>query len=346
VVRCARQAGAASVFLAEDVSTYARRRERALVATRLDVRVSPGLTVIPPGAITPSDGRRDHFAVFTPYWNRWRDAPRRSLLAPPGSIRLPDGLASGRVAGAPTGSSPARVLGGESNGRRRLDAWIGGGLGAYGSGRDLLAEDSSSRLSAFLRFGCISPLEVVERTIDLAGGDAFVRQLCWRDFHYQLFAARPELSTEDLRPRGDHWRDDADALEAWKDGRTGYPLVDAGMRQLHEEGFMHNRARLVTASFLTKHLYVDWRAGAAHFASHLLDGDVPSNVGNWQWVAGTGADTRPNRTFNPERQARRYDPDGAYVRRWVPELGTPSYPTPIVGHADAVARFRAARAAR
>jgi deoxyribodipyrimidine photo-lyase len=209
----------------------------------------------------------------------------------------------------------------------------------------------------------VSPLEVAERAGALPGGEEFVRQLCWRDFHYQLHAARPSLAREDMRPRGDRWRDDAEALDTWKEGRTGYPLVDAGMRQLREEGFMHNRARLVTASFLTKHLYLDWRAGAAHFADLLVDGDLPNNIGNWQWVAGTGADTRPNRMFNPTRQSQRYDPRGEYVRRWVSELAEiegplvhepwklgilapPEYPAPIVDHEEAVTRFREARGLR
>ena len=343
VVRCAREVGATSVFLAEDVSVYARRREAALTDARLDVRVSPGVTVVPPGALTPSGARHDYFSVFTPYWNAWSRTTRRSLLAPPGAIRLPEGLEPGRAEIDVSEESPARLRGGEMEGRRRLDTWVTAGLGAYGSGRDDLADDSTSRLSAYLRFGCVSPLDVVERTIGLTGGDAFVRQLCWRDFHYQLFAARPELATEDMRARGDRWRDGPAELATWKEGRTGYPLVDAGMRQLREEGFMHNRARLVTASFLTKHLYLDWRAGAAHFASLLVDGDIPNNIGNWQWVAGTGADTRPNRTFNPERQARRYDLERAYVRRWVSEYGTAAYPAPMVDHDAAVARFRAAR---
>jgi len=352
--------GAPTVYLAEDVSTYARGREERLRDAGLEVRVSPGVTVVPPGAVTPTGGG-DSFAVFTPYWNRWRHEPRRAVLDPPPAIRLPNGV-DGEMQDVDVGAtSPSLLPGGETEARRRVDSWVEGGLGAYGNGRDDLADDSTSRLSAYLRFGCISSLEVVERTFARPGGEAFVRQLCWRDFHYQLFAARPELVRDDMRPRGDRWRDDDDALAAWKDGRTGYPLVDAGMRQLREEGFMHNRARLVTASFLTKHLYVDWRAGAEHYASLLVDADLPNNVGNWQWVAGTGADTRQNRMFNPTRQAERYDPAGDYVRRWVPELadvdgaaihepwrlgllGAPNYPAPIVDHDEAVARFRAARA--
>lgn len=353
--------GVPTVFLAEDVSRYARGREQALRDAGLDVRMSPGLTVVPPGTLAPSGGG-DHFAVFTPYWNRWRHEPRRTLLDPPGAIRLPDDLRTGALPELDLGStSPLISRGGETEGRGRLEAWIDDGLGAYGSGRDDLAGDSTSRLSAYLRFGCVSPLEVAERTFARSGGEEFVRQLCWRDFHYQLFASRPELVREDMRSRGDRWRDDDDALAAWKEGLTGYPLVDAGMRQLREEGFMHNRARLVTASFLTKHLSLDWRAGADHYASLLVDADLPNNVGNWQWVAGTGADTRPNRMFNPTRQAQRYDPSGAYARRWIPELanvegaavhepwrlgllGALDYPAPIVDHEEAISRFRAARA--
>ena len=149
---------------------------------------------------------------------------------------------------------------------------------------------------------------MAERARGREGAEPFVRQLCWRDFYAQLLAARPETSRADFRPRGDRWRDDAAALAAWKEGRTGYPIIDAGMRQLAREGFMHNRARLLTASFLTKDLVLDWRSGAAHFADLLVDGDVANNVGNWQWVAGTGVDTRPNRVFNPIAQAKRFDP--------------------------------------
>ncbi len=188
------------------------------------------------------------------------------------------------------------------------------------------------------------------------GGEAFTRQLCWRDFYAQLLHARPGSQRDDLRPRGDRWVDDPDTLAAWTEGMTGFPLVDAGMRQLRREGWMHNRARMVAASFLVKDLGIDWREGARHFFDLLLDGDVAQNVGNWQWVAGTGVDSRPNRVYNPAAQLRKLDPAGSYVRRYVPELAdvpakgiaepgllAPGYPAPIVDHAEAVGRFRERR---
>jgi len=190
----------------------------------------------------------------------------------------------------------------------------------YANRHDALAADATSRLSPYVHFGCISAREIVARFRNRPGADAFVRQLCWRDFYHQVTAAFPSIARADYRPRGDRWRVDRRALEAWKAARTGYPIVDAAMRQLAREGFMHNRARLIAASFLVKDLGVDWRRGAAHFLDLLVDGDIANNSGNWQWVAGTGNDTRPNRIFNPIAQARRFDPEGAYVRRYVPEL--------------------------
>ena len=177
-----------------------------------------------------------------------------------------------------------------------------------------------------------------------------------------MLAADPSLPRRDYRPRGDRWSRSRRALAAWREGRTGYPLVDAGMRQLAAEGFVHNRARMAVASFLAKDLYVDWRAGARHFWDLLSDGEIANNAGNWQWVAGTGNDTRPNRVLNPVRQAERFDPEGEYVRRYVPELRSVrgrdifrpwliegfdrlDYPPPIVDHDEAVAAFRARRGA-
>ncbi|MGY2061316.1 FAD-binding domain-containing protein, partial [Nocardia gipuzkoensis] len=191
----------------------------------------------------------------------------------------------------------------------------------YATASDDLAADVTSRLSPYLHFGCLSPIEILHHIdMDSPSGEAFARQLAWRDFHHQVLAARPDAGWKDYRPRPIRWRDDPHAVRAWQDGRTGFPIVDAGMRQLREEGWMPGRARLITASFLTKSLRVDWRIGAEHFRYWLVDADVANNQLNWQWTAGTGTDTRPNRVLNPLRQADRFDPDGEYVRRWIPEL--------------------------
>jgi deoxyribodipyrimidine photo-lyase len=334
-VRLALDVDATAVFVSEDVSAYAQERERrlrtGLAAAGAELQVYPGVTVVPPGDLAPAG--KDHFSVFTPYWRRWQEEPRRDVLTAPARIQLPDGVEVGRVPEASElqQGRPAPKLpeGGESAGRRRLDAWLDGGLLHYAERADDLGADATSRLSPYLHFGCISAGEVVARALEVEGAEPFVRQLCWRDFNHQLLAARPELAHEDLRPREGGWRDDEDALAAWREGRTGHPLVDAGMRQLLQEGFMHNRARLVAGSFLTKHLGIDWRVGAAHFFEHLVDGDVANNTGNWQWVAGTGTDSRPNRRLSPQRQAERFDPDGVYTRRYIPELGTPDYPEPL-----------------
>jgi deoxyribodipyrimidine photo-lyase len=328
VVAVAREAGAQRVFASGDVSAFARRRQRrlALACTEsgLEWRVFPGVTVVPPEALRPASA--DHFRVFTPYWNRWRSRPLRVLAPTPGRLNVPSAVALGVLPGRSTlvrgTTAPDAIEGGESAGRARLEAWGRSGVEHYAERHDALAVDGTSHLSAYLHFGCLSPVEVASRCRARDHGEAFLRQLCWRDFHHQVTAAFPSIAREDYRPRGDRWQDDDELLAAWKAGRTGYPLVDAGMRQLMAEGFMPNRARLVTASFLVKDLGLDWRAGARHFLDLLVDGDIANNSGNWQWVAGTGNDPRPHRLFNPVRQAERFDPDGAYVRRWVPELAS------------------------
>ncbi|MFI6316237.1 cryptochrome/photolyase family protein [Nonomuraea sp. NPDC050556] len=305
-LRLARETSASAVFTSADVSELARTRQRRL-AEGIEVRRFPGVTVVPPDLLRPSGGG-DHYRVFTPYWRAWQQAARRAVLPAPPRVPFLQGIDPGVL-------PDADRRGGETLARERLRAWSARHLAHYGEGHDDLAGDTTSRLSPYLRFGCLSPLEV--STLD---NDAFTRQLCWRDFHHQVTFAFPRINRDDYRPRGHQWRDDEEALQAWKAGQTGVPIVDAGMRQLLSEGWMHNRARLITASYLVKHLRIDWRRGAAHFFDLLLDGEVANNFGNWQWVAGTGNDTRPNRTFNPLRQARRFDPEGRYVRAHVPEL--------------------------
>ncbi|MET8574094.1 deoxyribodipyrimidine photo-lyase [Streptomyces sp. NPDC005012] len=372
VAAVAAECGATEVHLAAGVTGYAHRREErlreALRGRGVEVRAHGAVTTaVPPGALTPSG--TDHYAVFTPYFRRWSTEGLRDVLPAPRSVRVPDA-----VRGEPlpsrdgtAGVSPGLPPGGETAGRERLARWLRDGLDAYHERQDDLAGDATSRLSPYLHFGALSPVELVRgaREHGGPGAEAFVRQLCWRDFHHQVLAARPDASFRDYRTRGDRWRGEDEAHEeiaAWREGRTGYPLVDAAMRQLRHEGWTHNRARLPAASFLTKTLYVDWRIGARHFLDLLVDGDIVNNQMNWQWVAGTGTDTRPHRVLNPVVQGRRFDPRGAYVRRWVPELREVEdrfvhepwrlpeerrvalgYPPPLVDLADGLARFRRAR---
>lgn len=349
----AQDVGAEVVFVAEDASGYAQRRQRSLeyacLGDHIALHVTPGVTVAPLLSIETSSG--EHYSVFTPFYRAWSRALRRSVEPAPRRLSMPAGVSRGSLRGLSSlvGGSPSPELppGGETPGRRRLSAWLHAGVAGYGAGHDDLEADATSRLSPYLHFGCISSLEVAHRAGEVAGAAPFLRQLAWRDFFHQLLAARPETAHEDMRPRGSQWSSDSDGLEAWKNGETGYPIVDAGMRQLLREGYMHNRARLITASFLVHELRVDWRAGARHFFDWLVDGDVANNVGNWQWVAGTGANPRPTGRFNTLKQARRFDPDGTYVRRYVPELATiegsavhepwklrenTGYPMPIVDH--------------
>lgn len=314
VAELAGRTGARALHLAEDHSAHALRRLEALRRLPLRVTTAPGLTVVPPGHLTPA--KRDHYQVFTPYWRAWRAASPRPVLPPPARITLPDGLDPGPLPDPVADASPGLMPGGEEHGRRRLREWVSHGLHDYARERDVLAHDGTSRLSAHLRFGTLSPREVLRFT---AADEAFARQLAWRDFHYQVAAAFPDLAWRDYRPRPRTVRDDPRALEAWENAATGLPIVDAALRQLHHEGFMHNRARMITASFLTQALHLDWRHGYRHFRRWLADGDIPNNAANWQRLAGTGNDPRP-RPLSPLRQAARFDPDGAYVRRWLPEL--------------------------
>ncbi|MEU1147483.1 cryptochrome/photolyase family protein [Streptomyces sp. NPDC005863] len=371
----AEETDAADVHMAGGVSRYAHARERRLrEALEKDGRSlhvhDAVVTALAPGEVTPTGS--DHFAVFTPYFRRWSAQEPRAVLAAPRTVRVPDRVRSDSLPDRDDLSdlSPGLARGGEAIGRARWKKWLRAGddgIDGYEERHDDLAGDVTSKLSPHLHFGTLSVTELVRdaRARTGQGAEAFVRQLCWRDFHHQVLAARPRAATADYRTRDDRWRSAKAAREdisAWQEGRTGYPIVDAAMRQLLHEGWMHNRGRLLTASFLAKTLYVDWRIGARHFRRLLVDGDVANNQLNWQWVAGTGTDSRPNRVLNPVTQAKRYDPDGAYVRRWVPELAElkgaaihepwklPAkerkrydYPEPLLELADGLSRFKQAR---
>ncbi|HZU47835.1 MAG TPA: deoxyribodipyrimidine photo-lyase [Mycobacterium sp.] len=353
------------VHVASDVSSYAARREHRLQerlarhGCSLKVH-SASVTVSEPGELTPAGGH-DHFAVFTPYYRKWLHAVTRRVLPAPSKLKVVDTQSEPLPSASqisPRPPSPKLSVGGETTARRRVKAWLGAPVDEYHRYHDDLAADATSRLSPYLHFGCISPVELVYRSRSSTEGcAAFIRQIAWRDFYAQLLAARPDTARKDYRGKNNGWQQNSDLFDAWCRGRTGYPVVDAGMRQLAAEGWMHNRARLITASFLTKTLRLDWRLGAQHFMSLLVDGDVANNQLNWQWVAGTGTDTRPYRVLNPLRQAERFDANGDYVRRWVPELAhittgkvhmpwelgpsaAPDYPPRIVDYRAAVAASR------
>ncbi|WP_055716497.1 cryptochrome/photolyase family protein [Streptomyces torulosus] len=365
VCKVATEADADEVHVAADVSGYARRREErlrhALEAEGVRLHVHDTVVgAVDPGAVSPASS--DHFAVFTPYFGHWSRQWLRDPLAAPRTVRVPDGIGSEELPARDglSGLSPGLAAGGETEGRARFADWLRSGIAAYEDRHDDLAGDATSRLSPHLHFGALSPVELVHRArrVGGPGAEAFVRQLAWRDFHRQVLAARPAAAAVDYRAKHDRWRSAPEEVRAWREGRTGYPVVDAAMRQLLHEGWMHNRGRLLVASFLTKTLYVDWRVGARHFLDLLVDGDMANNQLNWQWMAGTGTDSRPNRILNPVTQAKRYDPDGAYVRRWVPELAGVAgpavhepwklqgldraaldYPDPIVDLAEGRERF-------
>ena len=306
-----------------------------------------------PGALRTKAGGL--FKVYTPFWRAARPQIDPSpALATPKRLEAPAHWPKSESLPA---REPKWAAGfdiwtpGESGAADRLERFIDDALAEYPKGRDLPAVEGSSRLSPHLHWGEIGPAQVW-RSLDVAqhahhgidnAVEKFRAELGWREFNHHLLAAQPHLATENSKPAFDrmHWRKDKAALHAWREGRTGYPLVDAGMRQLWHEGFMHNRVRMVTASFLIKHLLIDWREGEAWFWDTLVDADEANNPANWQWVAGCGADAQPFfRIFNPASQAERYDKDGVYIRRWVPELakGGKGYPKPIVDHGEARAR--------
>jgi deoxyribodipyrimidine photo-lyase len=355
IPKLARDVNATAVHFTGDVSAFARNRDRRVAqALNVPVHEHPGLFVTDDlDAIRTGTG--DPYTVFTPFHRAWtRVARRRPHGAPRSLPPLPRDLHRGTLPCLDDlGLSQELedpMPGGEQHAREAMRAFLSGPARGYGAVRDLVAEPGTSRLSAYLHFGCLSARELEHRVP--VGVGAFTRQLAWRDFYAHVLLHFPAnaRSEHQARYRGTiKWSRAHKRFEAWCEGRTGYPMVDAGMRQLRREGWMHNRARLVVGSFLTKDLGIDWRWGERWFMRLLLDGDMASNNGNWQWIASVGVDPQPafRRMFNPERQQARFDPDRAYVRRYVPELGARGdYPEPIVDHAqarrEAMARYRAA----
>jgi deoxyribodipyrimidine photo-lyase len=373
----ARSLGASSVHVSRETTPAGRRRDE-VVASRLRAAGVDWVETGTPYAVGPGlvvNGSGEPYKVFTPFSKAWRahgwpapaetpdDLPLgaarsdaqavaalREALATPGLPRLPDA--------------------GEDAASTRWREFLDGALTAYGDDRNRPDVDGTSRLSPYLKLGVLHPRTLLA---DLAGrrekgARVFETELAWREFYADVLWHHPASAWHDLRPelRGLRYDDAGERFDAWRAGRTGFPIVDAGMRQLLSDGWMHNRTRMITASFLTKDLHVWWGVGARHFLDHLVDGDIASNNHGWQWVAGTGTDASPYyRVFNPVTQGLRFDPDGDYVRRWVPELAhlagasvhepwddpqgySRGYPKRIVDHAaerlEALARLEAAKA--
>ena len=380
----ARACRATLVTWNRDYGPYAKERDRsvrdALARDGVEVRTFKDRVVFEGSEVRTVQG--GVYSIYTPFRRAWW---RRFQARPPGAAVpaptmppcIPDAPADALPRPRGRGVRRDRTdipRGGVAPARERLDAFLGGAAHRYHLDRDFPALDGTSRLSPYLRFGTISVRECVRAGLALAASEtraeegvgAWIDELVWREFYHAILDAHPRVLDGAFRRDYDalEWDESTDRLQAWQAGMTGYPMVDAGMRELAATGWMHNRARMIVASFLAKDLHIDWREGERWFMRRLVDGDPASNNGGWQWAASTGTDAQPYfRIFNPTLQGERFDPDGAYVRRWVPELeGLPGkavhrpwaarleshrYPVPVVSHARereiAIARFRAVR---
>ncbi|WP_254537831.1 cryptochrome/photolyase family protein [Halomarina litorea] len=388
VPRIAEAHDAEGVYWNHDYSGLARERDEAvresLSEAGLDHRQFHDALHHEPGSITTNDG--DPYSVYTYFWKKWSDREKAAPVDPPESGRLV--AEAGEFEDLPSVEDlgfeqPAATVedAGHEAARERLEAFCESDIYDYAEKRDRAAERCTSRLSAHLKWGTVGVREVyaaTERAMDDApDGDSedsveeFQSQLAWREFYTHVLYFHPRVVTENYREyeEGIDWREDDEELRAWKDGETGYPFVDAGMRQLREEAFVHNRLRMVVASFLTKDLMLDWREGYDHFREHLTDHDTANDNGGWQWAASTGTDAQPYfRIFNPTTQGEDHDPDAEYIKRYVPELAdvdpedvhswhelsderreelAPDYPAPIVDPSkrreQALAMFKRAR---
>jgi deoxyribodipyrimidine photo-lyase len=367
--RLIQESRADAIFFNRDPDPFGRAMEArvAAMATRLGIACHGfhDVTLHDPDEVLTQDGRP--YRVYTPYSRNWLALPKPPPLPKPGPLLTPAGIASLPL---PTlrhwdlpESGAAIVEAGERAALERLRIATEGRLQNYGLKRDSPAEPGTSRLSQDLRFGLLSPRTIHARVVKAraaaptadarAGIDTYTKELAWREFYMALLRHYPNVLEEEFNAdwRGLWWEEPGANFEAWQQGRTGFPLVDAGIRELLATGHMHNRLRMIVAMFLTKDLHIDWRLGERFFMQHLVDGEIASNNGGWQWSAGTGADAAPYfRIQNPWAQAKRHDPDGRYTKRWVPELAgipaaqlleppkfgrpiAPGYPLPCVDHA-------------
>ncbi len=329
VPRMVAEVGADQLHVTNDFTPYARSRDAAVVDALPDS--VEGVATGTPYAVAPGtvrNGSGDPYRVFTPFSKAWRahgwDAPAQAprgvdWIAADSDQRVA-AMLDRAIAEAPDGMPTA----GEDAAQRRWRSFTESDLADYDDTRNDPGADRTSRLSPYLKLGVVHPRQLLADTAGAHGQGVHTweTEIAWRDFYADVLHHQPASAWEDLKPvAGLTYDEPEDAIAAWKTGHTGFPIVDAGMRQLLSEGWMHNRVRMITASFLTKDLHVWWPVGARHFLDHLLDGDLASNNHGWQWVAGTGTDASPYfRVFNPITQGLKFDATGDYVRRWVPEL--------------------------
>ena len=362
-----RETGAEAIYYNRDPDPFGRAMEERIAAmsTRLGIPVHAFKDHALHEREEVLTGAGEPYRVFTPYARAWAKLEKTKPGRAVSSLRTPPEIPSDPLPTLATWSltSEAEIpKPGESAARRRLAHFLDGPVFTYGGLRDIPASDGTSRLSQDLRHGTLSIREIFSKCREAQekataaqrrSVEIFINELVWREFYFQALWHWPELLEHEFQPerRGMQWEAGGKSLERWRDGQTGFPIVDAGMRQMMATGFMHNRVRMIVAMFLTKDLHIDWRAGELWFMQRLVDGEIASNNGGWQWSASTGADAAPYfRIQNPWLQTKRYDPDGVYIRRWVPELrdapaakfsappspGYPlasGYPLPIVDHA-------------
>lgn len=326
------------VYYNKDYEPYALKRDetinKILTEQGIAVKAYKDQVIFEKNEVVKADG--SPYTVFTPYKNKWlalyADSEIRSFSGAGKNNFIRHDLKFPRLNELGFKRSEIKVKNPDFS-----------HVADYAHTRDLPAADTTTYVGPHLRFGTVSIRKLVQECLPLS--EVFVSELIWREFFMQILYHFPEVVDHNFRSKYDgiEWRNDEKDFKAWCAGRTGYPMVDAGMRQLNESGFMHNRVRMITAGFLCKHLLIDWRWGEAYFAENLLDYELASNNGNWQWAAGTGCDAAPYfRVFNPTEQQKKFDKDEEYIRRWAPEYGTAEYPSPVVEHK--FARERALKA--
>ncbi len=336
--RLRNETDAGAIFAEADFSPYARQRDQK-IAKALPLHLRGGVTVHHPDAVCKADS--DPYIVYTPYSKAWKTVPmpqQPDLLPAPDTIPTPGNLFSEAIPDEPALDLNIPFPAGEAEAQRRLANFVDHLLFDYGEQRNRLDRHGTSKLSPYLRFGMLSARQAViaaRQAIETApskaaqkGAETWLNELIWREFYVSILYHFPQVRGQSFRSEYDRidWNNDETAFAVWTEGRTGYPVVDAAMRQLRHSGWMHNRARMIVASFLVKDLLIDWRWGERWFMQQLIDGDPAANNGGWQWTAGTGTDAAPYfRVFNPILQSKKFDSDGTYIRRWVPELaGVPA----------------------